>query len=615
MLRVLAALPGRFYPVLDWFIPERLKAEAETLRRVRMFMVSHLFGPFLGHTISLNLLALDPHPGIAWWGFFGAIAAFWLFPLALRLDLPYVPLALLSVQNLIFTILWGCYHYGGLNSPLQPWVVTIPLLAFFYLGSARTIQIGVLAMILFDLVIFYIFSDGGQVFPEHVPLEALSGLGIISTVCAAAYVSMMALYYASLVNSQVELEREVARRMETAEQLREATRRADRANRAKSDFLAKMSHELRTPLNAIIGYSALLLEDAEASDREQQARDLTKILGAGQHLLSLINDLLELSKLDAGKMDLYVENLSLASLIADTAASAREQIAAGGNTLLVDCPADIGVMEADATKLGSAIGNLLSNGAKFTRNGRIVLAARREAGWLSISVTDTGVGVDQRRLARLFENFAEDEAATPSRYGGTGLGLALSRKLCRLMGGDISVTSDIGKGSCFTIAVPLSRQEAAANGKRDGRIGETAEAAATVGGVLVIDDDPAVLDFVQRILAREGYRSSVAAGGFQGIEMAREMRPVLILLDARMSELSGAQVLKAIRSDKTLMRCPVVMLTGEDGGQQGRTAGAQGYLAKPIDETKLRDLLARLLPDRNSYDQPPPRLRELAAAA
>ncbi len=457
MPRPLTISPDSIYKLLDWFIPQGLKADAEVLRRVRMFMVSHLFGPFLGHTISLCLLALAPDPDLAWWVFFGAITAFWAFPIGLKLNVPYSVLALLSVQNLTFTILWGCYAYGGLNSPIMPWVITIPLLAFFYLGSSRTVQAFVVTLILANLLLFYTLSGGGKVFPEHIPLASLSGLGIVSTICAAAYVSMMALYYAKVVSSQPELEREVARRIETAERLRQATEDADAANKAKSDFLAKMSHELRTPLNAVIGYSAILLEDMEEAGCGQQHSDLTKINNAGERLLVLISDLLDLSKLDAGKMELCIEPLDVAGLVGSIVALHRGQVAAGDNTLRVDCPDGVGSIEGDATKLGRVLANLLSNAAKFTRAGTVDVSVMRDDAWLAITVRDTGNGIEAKRLRTLFENFDEDEGATTSKYGGTGLGLPLSSKLCRLMGGELSVESTLGKGSCFSVRIPVSQ--------------------------------------------------------------------------------------------------------------------------------------------------------------
>jgi signal transduction histidine kinase len=266
----------------------------------------------------------------------------------------------------------------------------------------------------------------------------------------------MALYYAKIVSSQPELEREVARRLETAEQLRQATQEVDLANRAKSEFLAKMSHELRTPLNAVIGYSAMLLEDMEEAGHDQQCEDLEKIQHAGQHLLNLINDLLDLSKLDVGKMECNVEPLDVRTLIDDVTASYRGQITAGGNTLRVTCPGDVGGIEGDATKLGRALANLISNAAKFTQDGMIDITVSKTDEWLTITVADTGCGIDPGRLQTLFESFNENENATTSKYSEVSLGLPLSARLCRLMGGTLSVESRVGQGSRFQMVVPTS---------------------------------------------------------------------------------------------------------------------------------------------------------------
>ncbi|HTV89144.1 MAG TPA: histidine kinase dimerization/phospho-acceptor domain-containing protein, partial [Stellaceae bacterium] len=354
MIASLRLAPFRLYALLDWFLPEKMKTEAESLRRARMFLISHLFGPFLGHTISLYILVIGRDPDFAWWVFFGAITLFWAFPLLLKLTGWYVPLALFSVQNLIFTILWGCYHYGGMSSPLIPWVITVPLLAFFYLGSGQGVRIFVLTIILLNLAGFYLVYNLGNGFPVHIPLADLSGLGIVSTVCASVYVSMMALYYANIALSQSDLEREVKRRLETAAQLREATKEAERANRAKSEFLAKLGHELRTPLNAVIGYSEIMLEDTAIAERHQQSVDLKKIHNAGNHLLRLITDLLDLSKLEAGKMELFVESIDVRALIEGVAAEYREQAAAAGTTLTINIAADVDRIEGDATKLRRA---------------------------------------------------------------------------------------------------------------------------------------------------------------------------------------------------------------------------------------------------------------------
>jgi signal transduction histidine kinase len=246
------------------------------------------------------------------------------------------------------------------------------------------------------------------------------------------------------------------------------SRELEVASRHKSEFLANMSHELRTPLNAIIGYSELLQEEAQDLGQEGFLPDLERIHAAGKHLLGLINDILDLSKVEAGKMELFLEEFEVPKLVADVQAIVKPLVEKNANALVVDCPDDIGAMRADLTKVRQALFNLLSNAAKFTDHGTISLTARREASaegeWLSFAVRDTGIGMSEEQQGRLFEAFSQAEASTSQRYGGTGLGLALSRRFCRLMGGDISVASQPGRGSTFTIRLPAEAAAPAAAG-------------------------------------------------------------------------------------------------------------------------------------------------------
>jgi signal transduction histidine kinase/CheY-like chemotaxis protein len=589
----LQASPVMIYPILDWFIPAKIKQEKATHQRARMFLISHIFGPFLGNTITVYLYWLETDADRALWVLGGSISAFWLFPFLLRLTGWYNFLAVLSVQNLILAIVWGCYQYGGLSSPFLPWLLTVPLLAFFYLGSGWWQRFLVLGMLAINLVFIYAIYARGIVIPVNIALARLSGIGIISNMCAALYVSMMALYYANMVASQAELEREVLRHLTTARQLQEAKSEAERANRAKSEFLAKMSHELRTPLNAVIGYSEMLLEDAEASGRESQSDDLQKIYRAGKHLLTLVSDVLDLSKLEAGKMELFNESFELADFVDEVVSQCRPAIEANGNRIIVDAASDLGTVNVDAAKLRQALGNVMSNAGKFTRNGTVTLRTVIRNGCIELMVRDTGVGISAEHLANLFQNFVESEGETSSKYGGTGLGLALSQKLCRLMGGDILVESVIGNGSCFTIRVPAQGADVPpqALAEQDEDIQRAPRSHRP--RVLVIDDDPAVLDLVERILVKEGYESIRAQSSHEGLMLALKTNPAAIILDIFMPEMDGWELLSTLKANEELKACPVILLTVSDDVQRGRVLGAAGHLMKPIDRESLLRMLEK----------------------
>jgi signal transduction histidine kinase len=441
----------RLNAVVDWFVPAELKQSPGTLQAVRMFLLSHLLGPILGHTITFSMLALRGEADAAWWVLFGAITAFWPFAFVLRLTGWYVPLSLLSIQNLMFCIFWGCYHYGGIGSPFVPWLVTVPLLGFFYLPG-RSTRIAVVMLIVANLAVFYgVYEVFG--FRETVVGDGLVILGLISTFSASAYVSMMALYFASIVYSQGDLEREIARHEATERQLRDAAAAARRALAAKSDFLAKMSHELKNPLNAVIGYSEILIEDSDET-QVQKRQDLDSIRGAGHRLLGLIDSLLELSKLEAGKAELHVEQFDLARLVDKLVSQSRPALEAGGNEVVVQAlPA--GRIACDLHKLERVLEVLLSNAAKFTQNGRITLSARIQDGSCTVSIADTGVGIGRDRMAHLFETMGTSDEETSSRYDDeVRLGLPLAYRYCRLMGGDLSVESRAGQGTTVVVSLP-----------------------------------------------------------------------------------------------------------------------------------------------------------------
>jgi CheY-like chemotaxis protein len=304
---------------------------------------------------------------------------------------------------------------------------------------------------------------------------------------------------------------------------------------------------------------------------------------------------LDLSKIEAGKMELYLETFDVPSLVRDIAAVIQPLAQKNANRLDVRWPEGIGTMRADLTKVRQALFNLLSNACKFTDHGTVSVAVSRETidgqDWMIFGVSDTGIGMTAEQLTRLFDAFSQADAATTRKYGGTGLGLALSRRLCRMMGGDVTVDSEAGRGSTFTIRLPALVVEA---------VVEPAAPAAPVGGgppavgtVLVIDDEAAVRDLMQRFLSKEGFRVVTASSGEDGVRQARELRPDAITLDVMMPGMDGWAVLSALKADHEVAGIPVIMLTIVDDRNLGYALGASDYLTKPIDRERLVTVLEK----------------------
>ena len=391
------------------------------------------------------------------------------------------------------------------------------------------------------------------------------------------------------------------RRVET--HVAKAREAAENANRTKSLFLANMSHELRTPLNAILGFSEMLQEDAAERNLDDFNADLQKISTAGRHLLGLINDILDLSKIEAGKMELHLEAFDIASLMAEVATTIERQAHKNGNTLTVTCAPDIGVMWADLSKVRQGLFNLVSNAAKFTHDGRISVVAERQlmdgADWIVFRVTDTGIGLGPEQIVRLFQPFTQADASTTRKFGGTGLGLALTRRFCQMMGGDVTVQSVAGEGSVFTLLLPLIITEPVAEAalpmeERRETVTSDLEPLPALGTcVLVIDDDPLQRDLMQRYLQKEGFTVRTATGGAQGLRLARTLRPAAITLDVMMPEMDGWSVLSALKGDVALRDIPVIMLTMVDDPVRGFTLGASDYATKPVNRRRLSQILKK----------------------
>jgi len=370
---------------------------------------------------------------------------------------------------------------------------------------------------------------------------------------------------------------------------------AEAMSRTKSSFLANMSHELRTPLNAIIGLSDMLVSNAARFGTEKALEPLRRVHRAGTHLLSLINQVLDLSKIEAGKLELNVETISVAPLVDEVVGTARPLADQNKNNLTIDCPRDLPPIEADSLRLRQILLNLLSNACKFTKNGKVTLHVARSVKdaqqFIEFAVIDTGIGMTPEQVGRLFEEFSQADASTARQYGGTGLGLAITRHLCRMMGGDVTVSSEPGKGSTFLVSLPLASQQPLDEAAPQIVEGSTAESES--GCVLVIDNDPTARELISDYLRQAGFSVITATGGREGLKLAKEHHPIAITLDVTMPDLDGWTVLAALRGDPQLSDIPVVIATILDERRQGMALGAVGYLTKPIDRDKLLELIRR----------------------
>jgi PAS domain S-box-containing protein len=571
--------------LFDWFMPSAIARGSDAWQRARMFLVSHLFGTPLGHVIMAGVYLIDPAPGLPYAILVGLITAFFAFPFLLRWTGRLNALSVASVLNLAAIVLLASYLYGGISSPFLPWMIAVPLNAMFYIGTEPRLRIAVLAALGGLLVLFFLAHQFGPPFPDRIPLETLAGPGLVSLFCAAAFVSMMALFYATTVSrQQAALEHEVAVRKATEARLRDseanfrvlaetsndmitrtrlsdgvrlyaspaartllgqapeelngtsvastmhpddwpavraaaraliagadnrtvtyrglhkdgsyrwfeatmrliaeapgeliavarditarraieeellrAKMRAEQASRTKSDFLANMSHELRTPLNAIMGFSQLIRSQLVGPVGHPKYLEYSRdIYESGEHLLGLINEILDLAKLEAGRLELHEGDIPVRGLLDSCATMLLNAVNRAGLALVVEIDPAVGRIRADEKRLKQVLLNLLSNAVKFTeRGGRITLGATLDgAGGCTITVTDTGIGIAAEHQALVLEPFGQVASALARNTEGTGLGLPLAARLVELHGGQLDLDSAPGRGTTVSIRLPQAR--------------------------------------------------------------------------------------------------------------------------------------------------------------
>jgi signal transduction histidine kinase len=461
-------MASHFRKIIDRFVPEAMLADESDALMARTFVMLHLIGPAMGHAVTVFLAYTATTIALPFWTIEALVLSFFLIPMVLKRTGSLDAAAIVSVQMLVFLSLFGSYFFGGISSPFLPWFLIAMVLGFFFLANRpRLVIAGVGA----QLFVFFATRALAGEFPAQIATENLHRANLVSISAALIYMTILSLYYERVMRISAKLEEEAIDQRHKIETLRNAMEVAEEASKRKSIFLAKMSHQLRTPLNAVIGYTEMLrdtFEDQPGAQRKMD--DLNRIHKAGRHLLALVDNVVDLSSIEANRIEVTTEPVAIAALIDEVVATASPLIKKRENNLIVRIQSDLGIYNLDALKLRQSILNLLSNAARFTTKGVIVLSVTREVGErgdkLVINVEDNGIGIARNALERIFADFSQADQSTRNNFGGTGLGLALTKRFCEMMGGTIRVNSEPNIGSIFSIAIPVVR-DAPQNDQRD----------------------------------------------------------------------------------------------------------------------------------------------------